>query len=468
MTNPHRPVYHYQPERGWMNDPNGLVFFRDRWHLFYQYYEPDIVDGMQWGHAISRDLLQWEDLPPALSPDRHGQIWSGSAVVDAGNTSGFFPGSDGMVCAFTYWNPQTHWQSQGIAYSEDGLHFTKYENNPVISELRFLAGHPADRDFRDPKIFWHEETSRWVMVVAGGKLRIFTSSNLREWEFASLDETIETECPDLFPLSLEGHPDDRRWVLVGAGRWYRVGAFDGRQFTTEAGPFPLSRGPDFYASQTWNQAPANRRVMISWLFGWNYGARISPQGIENPFATGLNAGGCLSFPLEVSLGQGDRLMLQPVRELAGLRERCLLECEWNLAPGESAVLADDGMALEIWIRLDNPKEAGFVLSLPNHQAEHRYQCGFCPEREIAYLDRTASRYLEVPNYAVRHEIPFIPGPELNWRILLDRNSLEIFSADGAMILAALLHPEAPGGMVLGNPGRLPAQLQVRVFRLRKP
>ncbi|MEI7672514.1 MAG: glycoside hydrolase family 32 protein, partial [Deltaproteobacteria bacterium] len=255
MSEKFRPYLHFTPPHGWMNDPNGLVYFNGEWHLFYQYFEPTQVDGMQWGHAVSKNLLNWEHLPPAIQPDCLGQIWSGSAVVDHNNSSGLFDGRPGIVCLFTYWNPADGWQSQGLAYSQDGREFKKFPGNPVIPQLRDIPGQPDDKDFRDPKVFWHEASNRWIMVVAGGKVRIFSSADLIRWRIESISEDIQTECPDLFELPVDGNPDRARWILSGGGKWYMIGDFDGRKFIPGTERLPMTYGPDCYATQTWSDAP---------------------------------------------------------------------------------------------------------------------------------------------------------------------------------------------------------------------
>ena len=176
-----------------------------------------------WGHAVSRDLLHWQHRLPAIMPDELGAAWSGSAVVDQHDTSGFFGGKPGLVCIYTYYSPADDGrQSQGMAYSADGVTFTKYAKNPIIPQLRYQPGQPDDHDFRDPKVFWHEPTKRWIMVVAGGTLRFYSSPNLRDWTFESINSDIHTECPDFFPLPLDGDPTQTRWVLSGGGNWYRA------------------------------------------------------------------------------------------------------------------------------------------------------------------------------------------------------------------------------------------------------
>jgi len=322
MNDPFRPVFHFTPPQGWINDPNGLVHDGAHWHLAYQYYNPEEADSMQWGHARSTDLFSWEQLPVALpGPDACGQIWSGSAVWDGRGDAGFGPG---IACLYTYWDARDHRQSQGFAFSLDGVAFAKHPRNPVIPQLRHLPGHPDDKDFRDPKVFWHAPTGRWVMVVAGGLLRTFSSRNLVDWRFEALHGDIATECPDLFEIEVKG-TGERRWVLSGGGRWHQWGEFDGRRFTPVSPRLPMNHGPDCYATQTWDNAPGGRRVGVPWLFNWGYGSGPRAGSIAHPFPTSW-AGGCLGVPLEFTAEEREGapvLRQEPVAELAALRRDAL-------------------------------------------------------------------------------------------------------------------------------------------------
>jgi sucrose-6-phosphate hydrolase SacC (GH32 family) len=243
---PYRPQFHFTPATNWMNDPNGMVFFDGEYHLFYQ-YNPfgDKWGHMSWGHAVTRDLVHWEHLPVALYEENGVMIFSGSAVVDWKNTSGF--GKDGkppMIAIYTGHYTGKPLQNQHIAYSNDrGRTWTKYSGNPVLDI--------GEKDFRDPKVMWHEPTGRWVMSVAWPvprKVRFYSSPDLKQWthlsDFGPAGSTTGIwECPDLFPLRAGGRRGVEKWVLVvnvgsgapagGSGCQYFVGDFDGKNFTLD-------------------------------------------------------------------------------------------------------------------------------------------------------------------------------------------------------------------------------------------
>jgi sucrose-6-phosphate hydrolase SacC (GH32 family) len=243
---PYRPQYHFTPAKNWMNDPNGLLFYESEYHLFYQYNPFGNKWGhMSWGHAVSPDLLHWKDLPLALAEENGVMIFSGSAVVDWKNSSGF--GKDGqppLIAIYTGHYTEKPLQNQNIAYSNDkGRTWIKYSKNPVIDI--------GAKDFRDPKIIWHEPTQRWLMAVAlpaEHKIRFYASANLKEWSQLSEFGPVGAingiwECPDLFPLPVENNPDRSKWVLIvnlnpggpvgGSGCQYFIGEFDGKQFVLD-------------------------------------------------------------------------------------------------------------------------------------------------------------------------------------------------------------------------------------------
>ena len=303
---PLRPRHHFTARRGWLNDPNGLVFYRGEYHLFFQHNPYGREWGnMHWGHAVSRDLLQWEELDEALYPDELGPMFSGSAVIDWNNTSGF--GKNGEPPMVLIYTAAGNSAVQCLAYSTDnGRSFTKYTGNPVVKQI--TGGN------RDPKVIWHEPTKRWVMTLYVGfdenkdgrkttrhTIHFLTSPNLKDWKVTSQTEGF-FECPDFFELAVDGEANNKKWVLTGASSEYMVGTFDGEKFTPETKKLPGHRGKGFYAAQTFSDIPANdgRRIQIGWL--------------QAP-SPGMPFNQCMSLPLElnlVSTTDGPRLTWKPV------------------------------------------------------------------------------------------------------------------------------------------------------------
>lgn len=295
-----RPQFHFTTRRGWINDPNGLIYLDGEYHLFYQHnpFERD-WENMHWGHAVSKDLIHWTELPVALFPDHLGTIFSGSAVIDYQNTAGFNKGdTPAMVAIFTYNNDDR--QTQGIAYSLDkGRTFTKYEGNPVIDSKEKWDS----RDTRDPKVFWYAPNKEWVMVLnERDGHSIYTSANLKEWIYRS-HITGFWECPELFELPVDGDKNNTRWVMYGASGTYMTGTFDGRTFTPESGKHCYSSGC-IYAAQTYNNLPDSdgRRIQLGW-------GRVTNPGM--PF------NGIMMLPTELKLRttkDGIRLTSNPIQE----------------------------------------------------------------------------------------------------------------------------------------------------------
>ncbi|MEJ8306353.1 glycoside hydrolase family 32 protein [Saccharibacillus sacchari] len=329
----YRGAYHFSPQQNWMNDPNGMVFFDGEYHLFFQHHPfGDTWGPMHWGHAVSRNLIDWEELPIALEPDGQGTIFSGSAVVDWHNTTGFFPDGPGLVAIFTHHLeapgiPVT--QTQSLAYSADrGRTWTKYAGNPVLAR----EGWP---DFRDPKVFWHETSGRWIMVLACGQtVSFYHSLDLKSWRHGSdFGEGIGShegvwECPDLFEMATDGNPGRTRWVLLvsigdggkdpeGSRTQYFVGGFDGETFVPDEASNEvrwLDHGRDNYAGVSWSDIPAEdgRRLYIGWMNNWRYAILTPTDGWR----------GAMTLPRELTLEtvRGvDTLKQRPAREIQAAR-----------------------------------------------------------------------------------------------------------------------------------------------------
>jgi sucrose-6-phosphate hydrolase SacC (GH32 family) len=445
---PLRPLLHFTPATNFMNDPNGLVFLDGEYHLFYQHNpEGDKWGHMSWGHAVSRDLLQWEHLPLAMREEDGIMIFSGSAVVDASNTSGLC-GTSGASCLIAIYTGHTEQrQTQNLAFSHDrGRTWTKFPGNPVLDLSR--------RDHRDPKVFWHEPSKRWVMasVLAGEhKVRFFSSSDLKRWEmlsdFGPAGATGGAwECPDLFPLPVDGDPQQVRWVLDvdlnpggrvgGSGAQYFVGSFDGTRFVND-NPESLTLwadyGKDFYASQSYENIPASdgRRLWIGWMSNWAY-ANVEPT---SPWR------GVQSLPRELSLRRtpdGIRLVQAPLRELTTRR-----------ATREGQPV-DAGRALpgtaEIEIEIDTTgaglTEAGLRLA---NSAGEEVVVGVSARPLEVFVDRRRSRLTPFHDeYPGRHAGPVrSANGRVALRVVFDRTTLEVFANGGETVISDRIYPTRP-------------------------
>ena len=398
-----RGQFHFSPKRGWNNDPNGCVSYNGEYHLFFQHNPYGWGWGnMHWGHAVSKDLVHWQEFGDKLLPDTMGPMFSGSAVVDWNNTSGF--GKDGKPPLVLIYTAAGNPTVQGIAYSTDGRSFTKYSGNPVLQQI--MGGN------RDPKVFWHEETQKWVMVLyveLQGKhtIHFFTSPNLREWTLASITEGIAGtaflfECPDFFELPVDGDVTKKKWVLLGANSEYAVGTFDGTHFKPEQTKLPGHRGRGFYAPQTFSDIPAKdgRRIQIGWF---------------QTETRGMSFNQSMTVPLElklVSTTEGPCLTFSPVKELESLRGKTLALEAMALKPGDRNPLDEFQVELlEIRTEID-PGDANEIV--------------FNIRDSMIIYD---AKKQELTVNGQRAPAPLRDG-KLRLTIYCDRTGLEVFASDG--------------------------------------
>lgn len=333
-----RGQIHFSTKRGWLNDPNGLVYFNGEYHLFFQHNPYGWSWGnMHWGHAVSKDLVHWQELGDALAPDQQGPMFSGSAVVDWKNSSGF--GKDGQPPLILLYTAAGNPSVQCLAWSLDGRTFHKYSENPVVPQI--TGGN------RDPKVIWHESTQQWIMVlyvekpVARHTVHILASANLKQWNVLSVVEGDPAgrpflfECPDLFELPIDGNAKNTRWVLTAANSEYAVGSFDGKKFTPEQTRLFGHRGRGFYAAQTFSDIPSSdgRRIQIGWFQTETRGMPFN-QSMSIPLQLGLTA-----------TEDGPRMTFAPVKELESLRTRTHQFGSFELSPGASNPL--DKLASEL-------------------------------------------------------------------------------------------------------------------------
>ena len=431
-----RPQLHFSPRRGWMNDPNGLVFYQGRYHAFFQHNPYGATWGnMHWGHAVSRDLVHWEEVGEALYPDAMGTMFSGSAVVDWQNTSGL--GRKGKPPLVLFYTAAGNPTVQCLASSNDGGQtFSKYERNPIVEQIS-----PGNRD---PKVVWHEPSRRWVMVLYVGlpdnkhAIEFLTSADLKSWKSVSRTEGF-FECPDLFKLPLDGDGNRKKWVLTAASSEYQIGSFDGERFVAETEKLPGHRGRGFYAAQTFSDIPAadGRRIQCGWL--------------QAP-SPGMPFNQCLSLPLElrlVSTADGPRLAWSPVKELESLR-------------GQRRRLAGETLAAGASKRLDDARsELLDIVAVvePSNAAEATLNVRGVP---ISY--RAATRELVVNGHTVT--VP-LNDEKLDLRILVDRTSFEVFAASGRIYVPMPVIPAADNRSVsiaaVGGEVKLP---QLDIYELR--
>ena len=453
---PFRPQFHFTPERNWMNDPNGMVFFQGEYHLFYQ-YNPfgDQWGHMSWGHAVSRDLAHWEHLPLALAEENGVMIFSGSAVVDWKNTSGF--GKDGqppLVAIYTGHYTAKPLQNQHIASSIDrGRTWTKFAGNPVLDI--------GEKDFRDPKVIWHESTRRWVMAVAWPvqrKVRLYASPNLKEWthlsDFGPAGSTKGIwECPDLFPVRVEAKPREERWVLIvnvgsgapagGSGCQYFVGNFDGTHFKLEVASQPTlwaDYSRDFYAAVSWSDVPRRdgRRLWIGWMSNWEYAGAVP----TSPWRSAM------SLPRELMLrgtAAGHQLIQAPVRELRKLRDRHYGSRSNTVSEANDWLRrkAISGDQLEIDVQFEVRRAGNFGLKVRQSDAEETV-IGCDPGNNRVFLDRTRSGKTDFhPKFSGVYEASLrLRDGRVRLQVFVDTSSVEVFANDGEAALTALVLPSS--------------------------
>ena len=463
---PFRPQYHFTPEKNWMNDPNGMVFYEGEYHLFYQYNPAgDKWGHMSWGHAVSPDMVHWTHLPLALAEADNVMIFSGSAVVDWKNSSGF--GKDGrppLVAVYTGFRTTDRVQFQCIAYSNDkGRTWTKYSGNPVI-DINSM-------DFRDPKVQWHDATRRWIMTVslsAEHKVRFYGSDNLKAWtllsEFGPAGATGGVwECPDLFELPLPG-TNDKRWVLVvnmnpgsvagGSGGQYFIGRFDGTQFVADRDslipPRPgrsasesahwFDYGPDYYAAVSWSDVPASdgRRLWLGWMSNWEYGGDVP----TSPWRSAM------SIPREVGLSrtaEGIRLVQKPAREVESLRDRHFAFKSGDVSEANAWLKERhvQGDQLELMVEFA-PRSSGTEGVKVLKSDTEATVIGVDRQRGRAFVDRTQSGNVTFhQKFSGVYDAPLaVHDGRVKLHLFVDASSVEVFVNDGERVFTSLVYPSA--------------------------
>lgn len=440
----YRSAYHFTPPVNWMNDPNGMVYHEGEYHLFYQYHPDGMRWGpMHWGHAISTDMIHWEHLPIALYPDSLGQIFSGSAVMDVSNTSGF--GSmeqPPMVAIYTYHDMKLEragrddYESQGIAFSLDkGRTWQKYSGNPVLTN-------PGIRDFRDPKVSWHEDSQKWIIALAAkDRIQLYSSPDLISWQYESdFGADIGAhggvwECPDLF--TLQDETGQTKWIMLvsinpggpngGSATQYFIGEFDGQKFTPQDSATRwVDHGTDNYAGVTWSGVPLadGRRLTLGWMNNWKYANEIPESGVR----------GAMTIPREFRL-IGTSIQSVPVNELNSLRKESI---KLDLTKSSFKLPAQ---SMEMELLLDGSEFTQPVDLIFSNSLNERLVIRL--SNDTISVDRTASGAIDFSDeFPQIISAPFGQNID-NIRIYLDRISSEIFINEGLLVMTQLTFPTVP-------------------------
>jgi fructan beta-fructosidase len=423
---------HFKAPRGWINDPNGLVYFEGRYHLFYQHYPEGLTWGpMHWGHAVSSDLNQWEHKPIALEPDEQGMCFSGSAIVDWNDDSGLFNGEAGLVAFYTVHREKEGFdrgyeQDQCIAYSANGGEtWIKYANNPVLTN-------PGFSDFRDPKVFWHEGSQHWIMCLATRQtISFYRSKNLLDWDFCSefgegqgAHEWHPWECPDLFELTTTN--GQTAWVLVvgigmspevhfGSYTQYFIGDFDGIHFSNRNSAdtiLLLDEGRDYYATQSWSDAPNHQRLAISWFSNWRYANEL---------------------PCSVTNGQmtlARRLELKETADGLRVAQQFVSGSTAKTIQPTSTIPLTEGAHQNTQLHLNDGESVLFV----SDNQEHRIEIKRTDDRYLIHIERSANTEDEELNQHFSHqynrELSVNGTLQVEW--IFSEAGLEMLLADGLM------------------------------------
>ena len=444
-----RPFYHHTPVYGWMNDPNGMFYKDGEYHLYYQYNPYSSMWGnMNWGHSSSKDLISWQHHPVVIQPNGLGAVFSGSSVVDKDNTAGF--GKDAIIAIYTSAGAS---QIQSLAYSLDnGMTFHVYENNPIIA---------ADKECRDPNMFWHEKSGKWILVLAAAlekEMWIYSSPDLKNWTKESsfghgygAQEGV-WECPDLMELPVRG-TDRTKWVLIcninpggpfgGSAAQYFVGDFDGKTFTCDTKPEVakwMDYGKDHYAAVSWSNTPEKRHTVVAWMSNWQYANNVPTKQFRS----------ANTLPRDIELYEGSDgelyLAATPAPEVNALRTGKALKYGAFSAgtkkvsrklPVENSGICEINLELasrsadKVYITLSNDKDEQTVMTYDLRNSTFS-------------MDRTASGLTDFnKDFPAITVAPCPAEAKQRLRLFIDRCSIEAFEGDGRFAMTNLVFPQHP-------------------------
>jgi len=444
----YRPQFHFTPAKNWMNDPNGLVYHKGEYHLFYQHNPFGNRWGhMSWGHAVSNNLVHWKHLPVAIPEEDSVAIFSGSAVMDKNNTTGFARNVTDvpMVAIYTAhiiadsMKPDNYRQEQHIAYSLDnGRTFTKYPGNPVLDI--------GKKDFRDPKVFWHEPTKKWIMLVVLAQehiIRFYHSPDLKAWthtsDFGPAGDYDEIwECSDLLEVPIENEPGNKKWVLINSQQYsmqYFVGEFDGIKFVNQNPRNKIYRpdyGPDYYAGITYNNLPdGHPPVLIGWVNNWKYANDIPTHPWKSAMAVPRS--------LELKKRMNEWLLLQkPIIGVSGLTDTVhTWENQVSVKNKQLVNVESQAFRMEVEWEVQKNTTAGVRLAV---NGEKGFVVGYDSRKHKLFIDRSTasdtSFHKEFKEWS-RYEADLLPdSSKISLVILYDKSIVEVLANQGEVAMTA--------------------------------
>lgn len=452
----YRPQVHFSPAKNWMNDPNGLIYYKGQYHMFFQYNQTEAADNdpVSWGHAVSTDLVHWKELPVAIPFQGDEMVFSGSVVFDKSNTSGLGTAENPpLVAIFTTNNNATKKQTQTLAYSiDDGTTWTRYTGNPVLDI--------DSTSFRDPKVSWYEPTKSWLMPVSMAskkKIAFYSSKDLKTWQHLSDFGPAgasggEWECPDLFPMNVDDNPQNTKWVLLvnmnpggrvgGSATQYFTGTFDGTKFTSDNATGVggeqarwLDFGADFYAGVTYGDATGDQRIVHAWMSNWLYGTKIP----TSPWR------GAMTTPRKLSLktvGGKTDLFQQPVSGLAGLHGSAGAKLTDTALNNQTLPVEGGAQQMEIETVLQ-PTDAQKVGVNVRTGGNELTQIGYDAKTKELYIDRTKSGDVSFHSkFPAVHRVPVaLKDGQLKLRLIVDSSSVEVFANDGEVAMTDQIFPD---------------------------
>jgi fructan beta-fructosidase len=464
----YRPQFHFTPIKNWMNDPNGLVYQDGLYHLFFQHNPFGNEWGhMSWGHATSKDLVHWNELPVAIAEENGIMIFSGSVVDDKNNTTGLAKDQKATTLVAIYTGHTDTLQTQQLAFSRDGgMSWHKYAANPVLNLHK--------KDFRDPNVFWYEPKKEWIMAVSQPnehQISFYASSNLKQWDHLSDfgprgDISGVWECPDLMQAPIVGEPGKYKWVLFtsqNSTMQYFVGEFDGTQFLEDKPSSTIHKqdhGTDYYAAVAYHNTNDKQPISIGWVNNWEYANTIPTKPWKS----------AMSLPRKLSVKkQGDDWVLvqQPILGLQILRGTEQHAKELSIQQNKDLSFSGTSYELSLSIQPSENAIAGIRVAVGGNRY---FEISYDSKKELLSIDRSHTvkgfnaKYASI---AKSGTLLKTKDGKIDLRIFFDASIVEIYSGDGTVVFTSQVFPEKTDtGIQLFSDGGISQFKNIRFWQLK--